>query len=454
MEGIFLDDPIGLAIKLAIFFLLIIVNGVCVAAEFALVKVRETQLDQMMEDGVRMARYARKLVSRIDIALSVTQLGITFASLGLGWLGEPTVSAIIWPAFAMTGLGEPALTTVSFAVSFFIITAFQIVLGELVPKNIAIQAAERVILKVSLPLLIFQKFTEPFVWVLNHVANFVTHRLGYDIASGGEAAHTEDEIRVLMEESHRQGYIDKTELDFVDNVFDFADLRVREIMIPRTDMKCLYLNQPMARNIRMALANHLTRYPVCIEDKDHIVGFLHIKDLLAPLYRGQKRNLRSLLRKVMVVPETMYVSKLLKEMQQGRTQLAIVVDEYGGTSGMVTIEDILEEIVGDIQDEFDDERPIAEECGNRLYSVDGRMLLDELEDILEVKVEDTDVDTVGGWMYSRIELPPRVGLESTSGGTRFYVAEVKGMRVTRVLVKLDHDLSDEHEEIRIRADNK
>ena len=204
----------------------------------------------------------------------------------------------------------------------------------------------------------------------------------------------------------------------------------------------------------MALANHLTRYPVCIEDKDHIVGFLHIKDLLAPLYRGQKRNLRSLLRKVMVVPETMYVSKLLKEMQQGRTQLAIVVDEYGGTSGMVTIEDILEEIVGDIQDEFDDERPIAEECGNRLYSVDGRMLLDELEDILEVKVEDTDVDTVGGWMYSRIELPPRVGLESTSGGTRFYVAEVKGMRVTRVLVKLDHDLSDEHEEIRTRADNK
>ena len=249
-------------------------------------------------------------------------------------------------------------------------------------------------------------------------------------------AHNEDEIRILMEESHKQGYIDKTELDFVDNVFDFTELSVREIMIPRTDMICVYLDDTLEENINTALKEHLTRYPVCIEDKDHIIGFLHIKDLLRSLYLGYKPDLRTLARKALVVPESMAVSNLLKMMQQQRSQLAIVVDEYGGTSGMVTIEDIIEEIVGDIQDEFDQERPEIEKRGACVYSVDAKVLLEDLADELGVTIEAENIDTIGGWLYAQVETPPRVGQKATWEDDEFFVEEIEHVRITRVLVKL------------------
>ena len=442
-----MDDPLSLVLKLGVILALLMLNAFCVAAEFALVKVRGTQLQERIEQGSTQARYAKKLTDRIDVALSVTQLGITIASLGLGWLGEPTVSRILGPVFAAVMVPEPLASTLSFAVSFVLLLAAQVVLAELVPKNIAIQASERILLAVALPLILFEKPMYPFVWLLNHVANWVTLRLGYEIVSEGEAAHTEDEIRILMEESHKKGYIDKTELDFVDNVFDFADLRVREVMIPRTDMICLYIDAPMEENMKTALEKHMTRYPVCIEDKDHIVGFLHIKDLLRTIYKGERRPLRTLVRKSLFVPETMAVSRLLKTMQKSRSQFAIVVDEYGGTSGMVTIEDLVEEIVGDIRDEFDEGRPMVEQRGPRLYSVDGRMLLSELEDILEIKIDDMDVDTLGGWLYDQVDAHARIGQKASYGGVSFFVEEVHKARITRVLVGLDRDLEEEHDEI-------
>nr|WP_304150880.1 hemolysin family protein [Mitsuokella multacida] len=440
-------DIVPILFQLLLVFFLIAMNGFFVAAEFACVKIRPSRLETLIREGSRQAKYAKKLIDHLDASLSVTQLGITLASLGLGWVGEPAVATLILPITHAIGLDDVIGHTIALALAFSIITGLHIVLGELTPKTMAIQNVEKIMLSVALPMLVFHRVMYPFVWLLNHVANWVAHRMGFHTASEGDDAHTEEEIRLLMEESHRQGLIDDTEVDFVDNVFDFTDLNVREIMTPRTDMVCLYLEDTMDENLHIILEEQLTRYPICHEDKDHIVGFLHVKDLMRVMAEGRKPNLRRLARKALIVPESMDVSVLLKTMQKQRSQMAIVVDEYGGTAGMVTIEDIVEEIVGDIQDEFDEERPTAERRGKRIFSVDAKMLLEELEDILEIDIEDEDVDTVGGWLYDQIGQAPRVGQMAASGGNLFYVEEVDGVRITRVLIHCAEDLVKEHDEI-------
>lgn len=440
-------DIVPILFQLLLVFFLIAMNGFFVAAEFACVKIRPSRLETLIQEGSRQAKYAKKLTDHLDASLSVTQLGITLASLGLGWVGEPAVATLILPITHAIGLDDVIGHTIALALAFSIITGLHIVLGELTPKTMAIQNVEKIMLSVALPMLVFHRVMYPFVWLLNHVANWVAHRMGFHTASEGDDAHTEEEIRLLMEESHRQGLIDDTEVDFVDNVFDFTDLNVREIMTPRTDMVCLYLEDTMDENLHIILEEQLTRYPICHEDKDHIVGFLHVKDLMRVMAEGRKPNLRRLARKALIVPESMDVSVLLKTMQKQRSQMAIVVDEYGGTAGMVTIEDIVEEIVGDIQDEFDEERPTAERRGKRIFSVDAKMLLEELEDILEIDIEDEDVDTVGGWLYDQIGQAPCVGQMAASGGNLFYVEEVDGVRITRVLIHCAEDLVKEHDEI-------
>ncbi|EEX75984.1 hemolysin family protein [Selenomonas sputigena] len=446
--GEFLEDPFLLSLKILVVFLLVFGNAFFVAAEFSIVKMRSSRLDVLIAEGNRRASYAKKLADRLDVALSVTQLGITIVSLGLGWLGEPVVASLLHPAFSWFGVPESAVETVSFAIAFFLITSLHIVGGELIPKNVAIRKVESVALTVALPLLVFQRIMYPFVWLLNHVANWAEERMGFSVVTKEEdVAHTEEEIRVLMEESHRQGFIDKTELEFVDNVFDFADLSVREIMIPRTDMVCLDLEDSLEESIEMAMEERLTRYPICDGGKDNIIGFLHIKDFLQTLYKKEEPDLRKLARHALVVPEAMAVSRLLQTMQQERSQLAIVVDEYGGTAGMVTIEDVIEEIVGDIQDEFDTDRPLVEKKGACLYSVDAKMLLEELEDILEVAIDEEEIDSVGGWLSAHVDNPPRIGQKAAFGDAQFFVEETEGVRITRVLCRLGRELQKEHDEI-------
>ena len=446
--GEFLEDPFLLSLKILVVFLLVFGNAFFVAAEFSIVKMRSSRLDVLIVAGNRRAPYAKTLADRLDVALSVTQLGITIVSLGLGWLGEPVVASLLHPAFSWFGVPESAVETVSFAIAFFLITSLHIVGGELIPKNVAIRKVESVALTVALPLLVFQRIMYPFVWLLNHVANWTEMHLGLGVVTKQEdVAHTEEEIRVLMEESHRQGLIDKTELEFVDNVFDFADLSVREIMIPRTDMVCLDLEDSLEESIGLAMEERLTRYPICDGGKDNIIGFLHIKDFLQTLYKKEAPDLRKLARHALVVPEAMAVSRLLQTMQQERSQLAIVVDEYGGTAGMVTIEDVIEEIVGDIQDEFDTDRPLVEKKGACLYSVDAKMLLEELEDILEVAIDEEEIDSVGGWLSAHVDNPPRIGQKATFGDAQFFVEETEGVRVTRVLCHLGREPQKEHDEI-------
>ena len=234
-------DIVPILLQLVLVAFLIFMNGFFVAAEFACVKIRPSRLETLIQEGSKRAAYAKRLTDHLDASLSVTQLGITLASLGLGWVGEPVVAVIILPFTQMIGFDDAIGHTISLVLAFSIITAAHIIMGELTPKTMAIQSVEKVMLSVALPMLIFQKVMYPFVWLLNHVANWVARRMGFEAAAEGEDAHTEEEIRLLMEESHRQGLIDDTEADFVDNVFDFTELNVREIMTPRTDMVVLFL---------------------------------------------------------------------------------------------------------------------------------------------------------------------------------------------------------------------
>ena len=425
---------------------LIFMNGFFVAAEFCCVKIRTSRLETLIAEGNSRARYAKQLTDHLDYSLSVTQFGITLASLGLGWVGEPAIATLILPVTQMLGLPDEVGHTIALAIAFTIITSLHIVLGELTPKSMAIANVEQVLLAIAFPMVLFSRIMRPFVWILNTVANAISRRLGYDVKGENEDAHTEEEIRLLMKESYRQGLINSTEADFVDNVFSFTELNAREIMIPRTDMICLYLDDAPAERIKTILEEQQTRYPVCYEDKDHIIGFIHVKDLLPPLIRGERLNLRRYIRKALVVPESMDGSVLLRTMQEEGSQLAIVVDEYGGTAGMVTVEDIVEQIVGDIRDEFDEERESLEWRAGDLCSVDAKLLLEELDDLLGVRIEDEDVDSVGGWLYDQLGDTPRVGQMAAHAGTLLYVEEVDGVRITRVLVHLLHSVSEVQEE--------
>ena len=409
-------------------------------------KIRTSRLETLIAEGSSRAGYAKQLTEHLDYSLSVTQFGITLASLGLGWVGEPAIATLILPVTQMLGLPDEVGHTIALAIAFTIITSLHIVLGELTPKSMAIANVEDIMLAIAFPMVLFGRVMRPFVWILNTVANAISRKFGYDVKGENEDAHTEEEIRLLMKESYRQGLINSTEADFVDNVFSFTELNAREIMIPRTDMICLYLDDTPAERIKTILEEQQTRYPVCYEDKDHIIGFIHVKDLLPPLIRGERLNLRRYIRKALVVPESMDGSVLLRTMQEEGSQLAIVVDEYGGTAGMVTVEDIVEQIVGDIRDEFDEERESVEWRAGDLCSVDAKLLLEELDDLLGVRIEDEDVDSVGGWLYDQLGDTPRVGQMAAHAGTLLYVEEVDGVRITRVLIHLLHSVLEVQEE--------
>lgn len=444
-------DIVPTILDLLLVVFLIFMNGFFVAAEFCCVKMRSSRLETMIAEGSSRAKYAKQLTDHLDSSLSVTQLGITLASLGLGWVGEPAVAQLILPLMRSVGLSDDVGHTVALAIAFSLITSLHIVLGELTPKSMAIANVERIMLAIAFPMELFGKVMKPFVWILNTVANHISRHLGYEMTGENEDAHTEEEIRLLMKESYRQGLINSTEADFVDNVFSFTELNAREIMVPRTDMICLYLDDTPAERIKTILEEQQTRYPVCYEDKDHIIGFIHVKDLLPPLVRGETLNLRRYIRKALIVPESMDGSVLLRTMQAQGSQLAIVVDEYGGTAGMVTVEDIVEQIVGDIRDEFDEERESLEWRGEDLGSIDAKLLLEEVNDLLGIRIEDEDVDSIGGWIYDRLGEAPRVGHMAAHTGTLFFVEEVDGVRITRVLVRLPHT---EAEQGGTSADNK
>ncbi len=431
------SDPLPIFVSLVLVVFLVFLNGFFVAAEFAMVKVRGTRIDALVSEGHKRAKYAEHLTNNLDAYLSACQLGITLASLGLGWLGEPAIARMIEPMLMQMGVGSDVVVhTVAFIIAFSIITFLHIVLGELAPKTLAIRKSEGVTLLTAAPLMAFHKLMYPFIWFLNGTANRLLRLFGIMPASEHESAHTEEEIRILMKESHKSGHIDNTELTLVDNIFDFAETNAREIMIPRTEMNCLYANLSFEENKRIALQEMHTRYPVCDSDKDNIIGFVHIKDILKVSSQGLS-SIRQITRPITTVPESMQISQLLKLMQKKKTQIAILIDEYGGTSGLVTLEDIMEEIVGEIQDEFDEERADIERKDNTTYSINGLMLIEEVNSYFGLEIESDDYDTIGGWLYAQIEIPPKRGQGVFYSDThRFVIEETDNLRISRITVRV------------------
>ncbi|MGC6590535.1 hemolysin family protein [Paenibacillus sp. Dod16] len=423
-----------LILNLLLVFLLVLLNGVFVAAEFSLVKMRQSRLTQLVSEGNRLAGIALKVNQKLDAYLSATQLGITLTSLGLGWIGEPAISELL-VAPIMHSIGftdERLIGTISVAVGFCIITFLHIVLGELAPKSLAIQRTEGTALILSAPLLWFYRIFLPVIWVLNASANRILKMVGIEPASEAEAAHSEEEIRILMNESAKSGVIDENEMKLMDNLFDFSDLRAREIMLPRTDMDVLFTNYTLEENLRIVNETKHSRYPVATDNKDRIIGFVHITDLLLAEPEKQ-RDLASLMRPIMDVSESTEISEVLRKMQARHEQLALVVDEYGGTAGILTAEKILEEIVGDLYDEFEDERPEIE-VYDEYFSVDGRMLIEEVNDLTGLMIEEHNVDSIGGWLFKELEGNPVVGKKATFDGVVFEVEESTRLRVTRVMI--------------------
>jgi CBS domain containing-hemolysin-like protein len=429
-----LENVIILLFKFTLVFLLVLANGFFVAAEFAIVKVRSTRIARLTEEGNRRAKAAEKVLANMDAYLSATQLGITLASLGLGWISEPAVARVIDTALKWLHLPDWMIHTVSFAITFSLITFLHIVLGEMAPKSLAIRRSENITLFTSRPLIWFYRLFYPFIWVLNNAANQVLKWLGIEPVPDHQMAHDEEEIRMLVEQSHKSGLIDQTELSLFDNIFDFTDRVAREIMVPRVDMVCLYAHLSFEENMKIVKEARYTRFPLCGKDKDDILGIIHIRDIYERLAEGEKPDITQLVRPVTLVPETMEIKDILRILQKNRAGMAVVVDEYGGTSGLVTTEDIIEEIVGEIQDEFDDERPFFQQKGDET-SIDARLLIEEVNEHFNIHIEDPNNDTIGGWIFSQLQEVPKVGDRVVYDGLLFIVQEIDQRSVTRLLVK-------------------
>jgi CBS domain containing-hemolysin-like protein len=408
--------------------LLVLLNGFFVAAEFALVKVRPTQIEPAAAAGLKRAKVARHMVRHLDAYLSATQLGITLASLALGWIGEPAFVWIVRPLVEVFAPGNEAVVhSVALTVAFLIITVLHIVLGELAPKSIAIRKPEETALWVALPLYLFYKLAYPAIWLLNHAANGLLRLVAIQPVSEGELGHDEEELRLLLASSHAS-HLSVQKRELLDNIFELSHRVARQIMVPRADVVYLSTTRTLADNLRTARRSGHTRFPLCNGDLDHVVGLVHIKDI----FRADRvTSLADVAREIDFVPETLELDRLLRRMRSERFHLAAVIDEYGGVSGIVTLENVLEEIVGQIQDEFDRE-PEAVSGGNGVYEVEGGMLVEELEEALGLELSERDEDTVGGVVLSELGRGANVGDKVELGPVTLEVLDVHLNRIKRV----------------------
>ena len=424
---------VGTSLILAI--LIVFFNAFFVATEFAIVKARASRIQELLREGVRGAAAAEDVLRNLDSYLSATQLGITLGSLGLGWVGEPAFAAVLRPIFSSVGLWSPAVVhSIALALAFAVITFLHIVLGELTPKFFAISRPEAVALVAAGPLRAFRRLCSPALWLLNSSASFVMRLLGIPRVSNSELVHSEEELRILLAESHRTGALSASKRKLLENVFDYTHRSAKHIMVPRAEIIYLTLRRTLAENLDVIRNNQHTRYPLCETDIDHVVGMIHVKDLFQPA-EGQPEvpDLLRVKREILFVPETRPLELLQRDFQQRRVHMALVVDEYGSTSGLVTLEDILEEIVGEIQDEFDAEPPKMQKTGEG-YVVDGLVLVDEIVERLGIEIPEHESNTLGGFVIARLGRIARVGDVVKLDGYDVKVVELKGRRVSKLLL--------------------
>ncbi|MDV6378375.1 hemolysin family protein [Sporosarcina sp. GW1-11] len=427
-----------IAIRLAAFAALIALTAFFVACEFAIVKVRSSRLDQLISEGNQRAVLSKKIADNLDEYLSACQLGITISALGLGMLGEPTVRLMLAPVFDYLALDANVETILSFTVALAIVTYLHVVVGELAPKTIALHKAEDLSLSLAVPLNLFYRLMYPIIKGMNISARLVTRLLGFKSISELEVAHTEEELRIILSDSLRSGEINQAEYKYVNRIFEFDDRVAKEIMLPRTEMMTVDKEMTLSDVFEMMDVEQYTRYPITDGDKDHVIGLVNMKNLLTAYIKDPTNGSKSVLdymQPIILVIETIPIGDLLLKIQRERIHMAVLLDEYGGTSGLVTIEDILEEIVGEIRDEFDlDELPELQKIGADHYILDAKMLIENVNEALAIEILEEDIDTIGGWfMDQRFEAVQ--GEKIIEQGYEFTVSEVDGHHILYLEVK-------------------
>jgi CBS domain containing-hemolysin-like protein len=417
-------------------FLLVFFNGFFVAAEFAIVKVRASQLELKVKKGNRYAILSKHIISHLDGYLAATQLGITLASLGLGWIGEPVVSKIIIKIMDLLGLAaNPELAhRIALPVAFTFITILHIVFGELAPKSFAIQRSEKTTLFIAYPLQFFFILFRPFIWILNGIANFILKIIGISPIHGADV-HSSEELKYLVKQGQESGKIDDAEYKIIRNAFDFSEQTARQIMVPRIHIFALDINDFNETLLERVIQESYSRIP-CYEDNlDNIIGVVYLKDLLLASRKKSPLNIRSIIRTMLIVPESKPIGKLLNEFQIKHQQIALVVDEYGGTEGIITMEDILEELVGEIQDEYDNEIPFVEKTGEKTYHVLASATLDDINELLPHPIEkDEQYETLAGYLIVKFGKIPNAKEKITVENYEFSI--LKKNKSTIVLVQI------------------
>lgn len=425
-----------MGLDILITFLLVFFNSFFVAAEFAIVKVRASQLEIRVKEGNRFAILSKHIVSHLDGYLAATQLGITLASLGLGWIGEPVVSKIIIKIMDLMGLAiNPELAhTIALPVAFGIITILHIVFGELAPKSLAIQRSEKITLFIAYPLQFFFILFKPVIWILNSIANFILRIIGISAVQGVDV-HSSEELKYLVQQGQESGKIDADEYKIIKNAFDFSEQTAKQIMVPRTQVFALDVNDFDESMLDKVYDESYSRIP-CYEDSlDNTVGVVYLKDILLATRKNEPLNIRNIMRTIHIVPDTKHIGQLLNEFQIMHQQMALVVNEYGGTEGIITMEDILEELVGEIQDEFDNEVPFVEQIADKTYNAMASATLDDINELLPHPLrKDDQYETLAGYLIMKFGKIPYVKEKITVDNYEFSI--LKKNKRSLVLVQL------------------
>ena len=432
-------DLTDIFINIFIILFLLFVNGFFVAAEFSLVKVRKTRLEQLCNEGISNAKKALKLVDDVNKMLAAAQLGVTIASIALGWVAESTIVQLIEPIIRLFAGSYAHLSShvVAVPISFVLVTYFHVLLGEQLPKCISLRHPETIALLVSRPMDIFITIFKPFVWLLEVSGNKILSACHAN-SEDASLVHSTEELDMLVDASYNEGVLNETEAEMLHNMFKFSDLMAKQVMIPRTDMVCIPNDITYEELNKVALENQYTRYPVYEENIDKILGFIHVKDLYSLAMKKEEFSVEKLIRPLMLVPETMTLDNLIIEFQKLHCQIAVVIDEFGGTSGLITLEDVLEEIIGEVQDEFDEEAEAdIKEIAENTYIANAMMRIDELVKFFDLKeslFEEDDVDTIAGLVVKLLGRIAVVDDTVSFNGLTFTVKEVDGARITKLQI--------------------
>ena len=426
-------------INIFIILFLLFVNAFFVAAEFSLVKVRKTRLEQLCNEGNSNAKKALKLVNDVNRMLAAAQLGVTIASIALGWVAESTIVQIIEPViniFAHSA-GRMSAHIIAVPISFILVTYFHVLLGEQLPKCISLRHPETLSLLIATPMDMFITLFKPFVWLLEVSGNKIFEEEVFN-SEDASLVHSTEELDMLVDASYNEGVLNETEAEMLHNMFKFSDLMAKQVMIPRTDMVCIPNDISYEELTKETLGNQYTRYPVYEDNIDKILGFIHVKDLYTLAMTKDTFSINKLIRPLILIPETMTLDNLIIEFKKRHCQIAVVIDEFGGTSGLITLEDVLEEIIGDVQDEFDEDAEAdIKEIGENTYLANAMMRIDEFVEFFGLKesqFEEDDVDTIAGLVVKLLGRIAEVGDSVSFNGLTFTVKEVDGARITKLQV--------------------